>query len=435
MRRTALVTVLMLLAGVVGCGSDSNPVTPPPPPPPPPTPTEAYGMTIVSGDAQKGPFGVALGAPLVVSVTHANGTPAANVKVNWGVVAGEGSLSSASATTDQNGKASVTWTLGPEPWLNQAAKAWTDAAGSQSASFSATGQRTLVLHYDGTSWTRSLNTENLGFTLGKGWAASPSTAFAGSSGCNNPPVLTEKNGAWTGVDTCHNASLIITSVRGLASTDVWAVGTGAGPTIMSPHHAWIYHFDGTAWGTSFTDGDATHNPSLLAVAPRTTEDVVVVGKGGRILRHADQTWTDQSSPTTNDLNDVWADPNGTSIFAVGTAGTIVYTNASAWQSQTSGTSAALRAVWGSSANDIFAVGDGGTIVHFDGTSWSAQSSGTTQNLRDVWGSSPNSVYAVGAGGTLLRYNGTSWSPVSTGIQMDYTGVWGTSGSDVFVSGH
>ena len=434
--RLLRVIPLVLLAGAIGCGSDSSSVTPPPPPPPPPppTPTEALGITIVSGDAQKGLFGGTLGSPLVVSVTHANGTPATNVNVNWGVVAGDGTLSSASSTTDQNGKASISWTLGPEPWVNQAAKAWTDSPGP-SASFSATAQRSLALHYDGSSWTRTLPTDNLGFTLTKGWAASSSLAFAGSSACNDPPVLTEKNGVLT--DTCHNANagLAITSVRGLSANDVWAVGTGNGATIMSPHHAWIYHSDGSTWVTSFTDGDATHNPSLMAVAPRTAEDVIVVGKGGRILRHANQAWNDQTSPTTNDLFDVWADPNGTSVFAAGAAGTIVYTNATTWQTQASGTSATLRALWGSSASDVFAVGDNGTIVHFDGAAWSVQSSGTTQNLRDVWGSSPNSVYAVGAGSTLLHYDGAHWSPVSTGAQIDYAGIWGTSASDVFVSGH
>jgi hypothetical protein len=46
-------------------------------------------------------------------------------------------------------------------------------------------------------------------------------AFAGSTGCNDPPVLTEKNGALT--DNCRSASLAITSVRGLSANDVWAV--------------------------------------------------------------------------------------------------------------------------------------------------------------------------------------------------------------------
>jgi len=125
---------LILLAAVVGCGSDSTPVTPPP--------AETAVVTLASGDAQKGQFDAALPAPLVVSVSTPTGDPLPNVKVNWGVVAGGGSLSSASSLTDQNGIASVIWTLGSE--VNQSVKAWTDIEGAQSIIFSATGQYPVV---------------------------------------------------------------------------------------------------------------------------------------------------------------------------------------------------------------------------------------------------------------------------------------------------
>ena len=126
---------LFLLAAVVGCGSDSTPVTPPPP-------GAAAVVTLTSGDAQIAQFAVALPEPLVVSVLTPNGDPLPNVKVSWGVVAGGGGLSSASSLTDQNGKASVTWTLGSE--VNQSVKAWTDIEGAQSITFSATGLYPVV---------------------------------------------------------------------------------------------------------------------------------------------------------------------------------------------------------------------------------------------------------------------------------------------------
>jgi hypothetical protein len=388
-------------------------------------------VTIVSGDAQKGPFAVALPAALVVSVKTPSGTPVPNVKVNWGVVAGDGSVSATSSTTDQTGTASITWTLGPYPNLSQTVKAWTDTEGSASALFSATGQLTLVLHYDGTAWTRSLNTENIGITLAAGWAASPSTAFAAGVGCKNPPAVRYANGVWSGMDTCQQSSLTISSVWGTAPNDVWAVGSGMQARISDPHLAWVYHFDGSAWTVSYTDNQV----DLLAVGTRSTDDVIAVGKRGRIVRHAGTQWLEQTSGTTNDLFAVWGDPNSTRVFAVGAAGTIVSYDGSAWQQQPSGITAPLRSVWGSSATDVFAVGDNGTILHFDGTSWTAQSSGTTQNLRGVWGSSPNSVFAVGAAGTVLRYDGVRWTAQSTGFPvMNFTDVWGSSASDVFVSG-
>lgn len=415
---------LFLLAAVVGCGNEQTPVTPPPP--------EAAVVTMVSGDGQKGAFAVALAAPLVVSVSTPTGNPLPNVKVNWGVVAGGGGLSSASSVTDQNGKASVTWTLGPSPNLNQSAKAWTDIDGSQSVDFSATGQKTVVLHYDGTAWTRSLLTENLGVSVQVGWAGSASFGHAGGTWC--PLPLTYSNGAWTGMDKCNGNSLHLTSMWGTAPNDVWAVGSGHGQRISDPSFAWIYHFDGNGWTTSFTDGDATHSPQLIAVAARAAGDAIVVGRNGRIMRHVGQQWNEEASGTTNELDAVWADPNSANVFAVGVAGTVVHYDGATWQLQTSGTTTPLRAVWGSSANDVFAVGDNGTILHFDGASWSTQTSGTTQNLQRVWGVSPNFVLAVGPGSTVLRYDGSHWAPLSTGFQMDFSGVWGTSPTDVFVSG-
>ena len=393
----------------------------------------SVAVTMVSGDAQKGPFAMALPAPLVVSVKTVGGTPLPNVKVNWGVAAGGGSLSSASSLTDQNGNASITWTLGPSPNVGQSVGAWTDIEGSPKITFSATAEKLLVLHYDGNSWTQSLLTQNTGMSLDAGWAASTSKAFAGGTACPNP--LSYDSGVWSGMDACNGNSLRVTSIWGTAPSDVWAVGTGHGARISDPSFAWIYHFDGSAWTVSYTDGDASHPPELLAVGTRSTDDVIAVGKNGRIIRHAGQQWNEQTSGTTNDLLAVWGDPHSANVFAVGNAGTIVNYNGAAWQTQTSGTSAPLRGVWGSSGSDVFAVGDNGTILHFDGGSWSAQSSGTTQNLRAVWGSSSNSVFAVGDGGTVLRYNGSAWTPVSTGFQMAFTGVWGTSPTDVFVSGN
>src|SRR3954470_6134732 len=126
MTNSSRVLACIFMGAALGCGSDRTPVSPPPPPPP----TTSAVVTLVSGDAQKGPFDAALPAPLVVSVTNSSGAPLANTKVNWGVAAGGGKLSSASSMTDQSGQASITWTLGPDPNLSQTVKAWTDIEGS-----------------------------------------------------------------------------------------------------------------------------------------------------------------------------------------------------------------------------------------------------------------------------------------------------------------
>ena len=419
MIRHLTAAALLLAVAVSGCGKDSNPVTP----------LDAALMTKVAGDAQKGPTGEALPTPLAVLVTDANGTPIPNVKVNWGVEAGGGSLSALSSLTDQNGTASITWTLGTA--VGQAVKAWTDVEGAQSVNFSATGQTTIVLHYDGTSWSRSLVTE-FPIPINTGWAASPSLAFAAGGNCPDLVLAPKYTGAWTGTDRCVGTSLTITSMWGAGPSDVWAVGTGNGARIMEQaHYSWVFHFDGTTWTYSYTD--PTPSPGLNGVGSRSADDVIAVGNLGRIFRHVGTQWIQQTSGTTSNLYAVWGDPNSSSVFAVGNGGTIVHYDGTSWQPQASGTTAALRGVWGTSENDVFAVGAGGTILHYNGSSWTTQSTGSTQDLLSIWGSSSNSVFAVGKGNTLLRYNGTSWAPQSTGIPAtDITSVWGTSPSNVFV---
>jgi hypothetical protein len=65
----------------------------------------------VSGDLQTGPAGTALGAPLMVKVTDAVGSPVQGVTITWSVTGG-GSLSLTSTPTDPSGQASVTRMLG-----------------------------------------------------------------------------------------------------------------------------------------------------------------------------------------------------------------------------------------------------------------------------------------------------------------------------------
>jgi hypothetical protein len=67
----------------------------------------------VSGSGQSGPPGTELGSPLVVRLLddEANGVPGR--PVSWVVATGGGSVSSATSTTDENGRASTQWTLGP----------------------------------------------------------------------------------------------------------------------------------------------------------------------------------------------------------------------------------------------------------------------------------------------------------------------------------
>ncbi len=72
----------------------------------------------VSGIQQKAPAGTGLAQPFVVSVRDQNGEPYAGATVTFVVIAGGGTLSATTDTTDANGQAGTTLTLGRQPGAN-----------------------------------------------------------------------------------------------------------------------------------------------------------------------------------------------------------------------------------------------------------------------------------------------------------------------------
>ena len=80
-----------------------------------------------SGDLQTGPVGTALGNPLRVLVTR-DGEPVEDVNVDWS--AGQGGTLSLEQDSDEEGIASVVWTLGPDIGTHAATATVTGAEGS-----------------------------------------------------------------------------------------------------------------------------------------------------------------------------------------------------------------------------------------------------------------------------------------------------------------
>lgn len=89
-----------------------------------------------NGDAQTGPVGEALPDPLRVVVTDEAGDPVSGITVNWSTANG-GSFDPSSSTTDVEGIASTTWTLGGTSG-GQLAQAAVNGAANSPVSFSAT---------------------------------------------------------------------------------------------------------------------------------------------------------------------------------------------------------------------------------------------------------------------------------------------------------
>ena len=98
------------------------------------TPTP-HKLTSSSGDGQQGRAGTTLAEPFVVSVLDQYGSALSGAVVTFSVTAGGGTLSSTTATTDANGRARSTLTLGSELGTNTVSAT---IAGLAAATFTAT---------------------------------------------------------------------------------------------------------------------------------------------------------------------------------------------------------------------------------------------------------------------------------------------------------
>lgn len=128
---TRFVPVVLAVAFVAACRSSETPI--------PRTPTT---LAIVSGSNQTGDLATALAAPLVVRALDAAGRAVSGVAIAW-TVTGGGSVSPVATTTDAQGQASATWTLGATPGT-QTATATSSAISGAAASFIAGNGPTIT---------------------------------------------------------------------------------------------------------------------------------------------------------------------------------------------------------------------------------------------------------------------------------------------------
>jgi hypothetical protein len=240
-----------------------------------------------------------------------------------------------------------------------------------------------ILHYNGTTWSpmaaRGLAVGEVG--LYSVWGSSPTDVYAVGedfTGLPNALVLHFDGSGWTRVLLPATFLRVLFDVHGTSAQDVWAVGfNDLGFNLRAPAErralrvagavrqiqdaqGIILHYNGSGW-TEFAppELDLVFN-GVWSVAPN---DVFAVGQLGQAaaVYHFDGTaWAPMAVPPVRQLLDVWG-ASGTDVYAVGD-GTILHYDGSAW-TEMQATDRRLSGVWGSSAVDVFAVGARGTILH------------------------------------------------------------------------
>ena len=103
-------------------------------------------LTVIGGEEQEGPLNSALGRPFVVEVRDQHGALLEGAEVIFEVTAGGGTLSAAVDTTDAQGRAATTLTLGRIPGTNTVVAA---VAGLEPVTFTAGATATPDFDLDG----------------------------------------------------------------------------------------------------------------------------------------------------------------------------------------------------------------------------------------------------------------------------------------------
>ncbi len=277
-------------------------------------------------------------------------------------------------------------------------------------------------------------------------ATTAATPTPTPGGTPTPTPQPGPSGTWSIVSSPNTGwpNNYLYGVAGVASNDVWAVGT-YGPNLGTTDWQVIEHWNGTNWSPANSPAITTPN-ELLAVTAIASNDVWAVGgydSGGQSLTEHwnGSSWSVVSSANPGVANRLLgvAAVSSTNVWAVGYYGNggvsqtlIEHWNGTSWSvipSPNLGTGYnqlnAITAVPGS-PNDVWAVGAAGSqtlVEQWNGTQWSIVSSpntGTNPQLDGVAANSANDVWAVGyTGGSNGRltltehWNGSSWSIVSS----------------------
>lgn len=270
------------------------------------------------------------------------------------------------------------------------------------------GSGPLVLHFDGTAWTR----RQTGLRGTLWWAhALPGgrVLFGGVRGT----ILEWDGGAFVRHATPGLARQTVFGVWGASRDDVWAVGAGT-----SGRRGFLWHFDGSAWSDVGLPADvplrAGEAPGLFKVWGSSADDVWAVGADGLVLHKGAGGWARLPVDRTDTLFTVSGRAGQVWITGGGRSSVLLEGDASGLKDLSPPGVALLQGVAPdpSAPGAAWAVGEQGAVYRRGPTGWEAAATGLTlpvESLHAVWVDPAGGVWAVGGkvltdltGGALLR---------------------------------
>jgi len=173
--------------------------------------------------------------------------------------------------------------------------------------------------------------------------------------------------------------------------------------------------------------NATLGTTLFAVDALNENFAFAVGDNGVIFYYNGSEWTQETSPTTSDINDVEI-ISQTDIWAVGSD--IYHYDGINWSvAYESSTCYSIDVV---SANDIYVGSSSGKIYHYDGSAWSSTTINASRII-DLQMDATDSGWAIDYNGKIFYYNGFGWSLQENASNSLITSFTVFNSSDIWVS--
>ncbi len=330
--------------------------------------------------------------------------------------------------------------------------------GSAPDDYWASGEEGVLLHFDGTRWSRVDLPElfvsdqlfgrapNDVYAIGvwprhfdgRRWTKLPDApsrigereVVGGFSEQGTPWILTDR-GAVSTFDGTRWTERLPSSCRAMVCQ--WFTYRTASGGVATPRP------DGSGWDGTFkmaglpspvgrTFGGTRESSLVLVRAP--IFGVVQAWRNGSwvVLPVPDAATPRKARPL---LRSIWG-ASDDDVWVVGKGGALYHFDGTSFEAFDSGTRGELWDVWGTSHDDAWAVGDS-MLLHWDGRSWTpARKTVSDAALNGVWAGSGCSAWAVGDAGTVLQRDCAGWKVVPSGVSRNLYGVWGSNADDVLV---
>jgi len=258
------------------------------------------------------------------------------------------------------------------------------------------GAGPLVLHYDGSAWTR-LRTGSSGSLW---WAHAFPDGTVFMSGAQSTILMSTDGATFKRMPTPGLASYTVFGVWGRSPTDMYAVGS------VSGRNGFVWHYDGTRWAdvqvhASLPLAAHCNAPGFFKVWGDQGGQVYVVGDHGVLLRE-DGTGDFEPVDTGTDGTMFTVSGTGDRAVVVGGANSGEILEVPVGQSATAvGPSGAplLQGVALDAKGHGWATGFGGTILERSDGRWRAVDTGLTvpdiESLHAVWIDPAGGAWAVG----------------------------------------